>query len=169
MHIRLAKRTDVPGIQALYNHAVLTSTASYDDRPQPNALRYAWFDDHAKTGLPAYVALDGVRMIGWASLGRFRPRPGYRFTVEDSVYVVDDWHGKGVGSTLLGQLLDDAHKLHLHSVIAVIGDDANVGSIALHAKLGFVHVARLPEVGFKFGRWLTQVWMQRLIDAPPSA
>lgn len=116
--------------------------------------------------MPVYVALDGSRLIGWGALGPFRPRPAYRFTAEDSIYVVDDWHSRGVGSALLGRLIDDARAMRLRTLIAVIGDDANTGSIRLHARLGFVEVARLRDVGFKFGRWLTQVWMQRHLTSP---
>jgi phosphinothricin acetyltransferase len=166
MQLRLARRSDVPAIQAIYNHAVLTGTASYDEREQPDSARYAWFDDHAASGMPVYVALDGSRLIGWGALGPFRPRPAYRFTAEDSIYVVDDWHSRGVGSALLGRLIDDARAMRLRTLIAVIGDDANTGSIRLHARLGFVEVARLRDVGFKFGRWLTQVWMQRHLTSP---
>jgi L-amino acid N-acyltransferase len=166
MYVRLALRTDVPAIQALYNHAVLHGTASYDERVQPDSARYSWFDDHASSGMPVYAAIDGARLIGWGALSAFRPRPGYRFTVEDSIYVADDWHGCGVGSALLERLLDDAQALRMRSVIAVIGDEDNAGSIRLHAKLGFVEVARMRDVGFKFGRWLTQVWMQRLLPSP---
>jgi L-amino acid N-acyltransferase len=166
MYVRMALRTDVPAIQALYNRSVLTSAASYDDREQPDSARYAWFDTHASSGLPVYAAIDESRLIGWGALSAFRPRPGYRFTVEDSIYVAEDWQGRGVGSALLGRLIDDAQALRMRTVIAVIGDEANIGSIRLHAKHEFVEIARMRDVGFKFGRWLTQVWMQRLLPSP---
>ena len=161
--IRPGVRSDVPEIQAIYNHAVLHSTAAYDEDVQPLHLRYDWFEDHRKRAMPIYVAAAGGRVVGWSAIGPFRPRPGYRFTVEDSIYVADDWHGQGIGTRLLQPLIDDAARLKLRTILAVIGDEANIGSIKLHEKLGFERVATLRAVGFKFGRWLDQVWLQRML------
>lgn len=162
--IRRARRYDVAAIQAIYNDSVLHTTASYDDEPQPVEERLRWFDNHEHEGFPIFVAEHDSRVIGWSALGRFRPRAGYRFTAENSIYVHPDWRGRGIGSMLLPPLIDEARgPLGLHSILAVIGDAENKASIRLHASVGFVQVAVLPQVGFKFGRWLDQVWMQLLL------
>lgn len=162
--IRRALRRDVPEIQAIYNETVLTSTASYDEDVRPTAERYQWFDDHAASGFPIYVAVCGNEIAGWSALSRFRSRPAYRFTVEDSIYVHKDHRGCGVGRALLETLVRDARDvLGVRTILAVIGDAENRASIGVHASVGFQQVALLKQVGFKFGRWLDQVWMQRLL------
>jgi L-amino acid N-acyltransferase len=161
--IRPAVRGDVPEIQAIYNHAVLHTTAAYDEDVQPVRVRYDWFDDHQRRNMPIYAAESGGRIVGWSALGPFRPRPGYRFTAEDSIYIAEEWRGQGLGAALLQPLIDDAARLKLRTILAVIGDAANTGSIRLHEKFGFERVALLRSVGFKFGRWLDQVWLQRMV------
>jgi L-amino acid N-acyltransferase YncA len=164
VRIRRALRRDVPEIQAIYNHSVLHDTGSYDEEPRPIAERYYWYDDHEHSGLPVYVAESDGGVVGWSSLSRFRARPGYRYTVEDSVYVRHGFRGAGVGRLLLEAVVRDAGEvLGMHTVVAVIGDVENRASIGLHARCGFVQAALLKQVGFKFGRWLDQVWMQRLL------
>lgn len=164
VQIRRAMRRDVPEIQAIYNETVLNSTASYDEEVRPESERYLWFDDHAVHGYPVYVAVRGGCVAGWSALSRFRPRPAYRFTVEDSIYVHKDHRGCGIGRALLDAVVRDARDvLGARTVLAVIGDAENRASIAVHAAAGFQQVAVLRQVGFKFGRWLDQVWMQRLL------
>lgn len=164
VQIRRALRRDVPGIQSIYNHSVLHDTGSYDDEPRPVGERYAWFEDHERSGLPIYVAEVSGVVVGWSALSWFRARPGYRFTVEDSIYVRDGFRGVGIGRELLNRVVHDAGAiLGMRTVVAVIGDAENKASIGLHARCGFVQAALLRQVGFKFGRWLDQIWMQRLL------
>jgi L-amino acid N-acyltransferase len=173
-HIRPAVRADCPAILEIYNEAVLTTTATYDYEPRTLQHRLEWFDAHEQAGLPVFVAevSEGGgpgRVAGWASLNRFHDRPGYRFTVENSIYIEAASRGRGLGGLLLGELVRAARAGGYHSVIAVI-DAANEASIRLHARHGFRPVAHFPEVGFKFGRWLDVVDMQLTIPIahPPS-
>ncbi len=163
VEIRRAQRGDVQAIQTIYNEAVLTSTASYDSEPQPLDTRLRWFDEHVRTGYPIYVASDDGMIIGWSVISPFRPRPGYRFTAENSVYVKSTHRRLGLGKQLMNPLIVDAKAAGLHCILAVIGDSGNKASVKLHKSLGFKEVAVLPEVGFKFGRWLDQVWMQLML------
>lgn len=161
--IRAATRADVPAILDIYNEAVLTTTASYDESAVTLESRQLWFDEHMEQKLPVLVATcSDSGVIGWASLSPFRQKSGYRFTVENSVYVHSLHRGRGVASALLQPLIDDARRLGFHSVMAGI-DGANQVSLRLHARFGFVQVAYLPQVGFKFGRWLDVVYLQLML------
>ncbi|HTH49844.1 MAG TPA: GNAT family N-acetyltransferase [Candidatus Limnocylindria bacterium] len=162
--IRPAVRADCPGILAIYNDAVLTTTASYDYEPRSLEHRHQWFDDHAKGDFPIFVAVeaqpDGSELIiGWSALNKYHDRIGYRFTTENSVYVAASHRGLGIGSLLLAPLIPAARERGLHAIIAVI-DASNDVSVRLHAKFGFEHVGRFKEVGFKFGRWLDVAYME---------
>jgi phosphinothricin acetyltransferase len=160
---RPATRADLPSILEIYNHAVLNTTASYDYEPRTLEHRVAWFDDHLKHDLPVFVALDEMeRVTGWSALNRFHDRAGYRFTVENSVYVAADQRGRGVGTRLLPLLIEAARERRFHAILAVI-DAANEPSIRLHAKFGFERVGLFREVGFKFGRWLDVAYMELLL------
>lgn len=161
--IRAAERRDVPGILAIYNDAVLHTTASYDDEPSTLAARLEWFEAKERAGLPLIVAETGTGIVGWSSFGPFRPWPGYRYTVEHSVYVAATQRGQGIGTVLLPPLIDRARALGLHAMIAGI-DATNTPSLRLHRRLGFTQVAHLKEVGFKFDRWLDLVFMELLLD-----
>lgn len=162
--IRLATAGDLPAINAIYNHYVLCSTCTYQTEPATDAERAAWFAGRA-TGHPVTVAttVDGD-VVGWGSLSRFHARSAYARTVENAVYVRHDRHHQGVGTALLADLLDRAGALGHHAVIALI-DAEQAGSIALHRRAGFADAGRLREVGYKFGRWLDVVYMQRLVGA----
>lgn len=160
-------RADCPGILAIYNDAVLTTTASYDYEPRTLAHREQWFDSHAQDNYPIFVAVepqpDGAELIvGWSALNRYHDRMGYRFTTENSVYVAASHRGRGVGSRLLAPLIPAARERGLHAIIAAI-DAANEASIRLHAKFGFERVGLFKEVGFKFGRWLDVAYMERRV------
>ncbi|MCW5557958.1 MAG: N-acetyltransferase [Verrucomicrobiae bacterium] len=163
--IRRAVRADCPGILAIYNDAVLKTTASYDEEPRTLEHRVAWFDAHERDDLAVFVAeepeADGsaARIVGWSALNRYHERAAYRFTAENSVYIAEDWRGRGLGSRLLAPLLSAARDRGLHAVLAVI-DAANEASIRLHARHGFQPVGHLKEVGFKFGRWLDVMLME---------
>jgi phosphinothricin acetyltransferase len=115
-------------------------------------------------GLPHLVAEADGEIAGFAYAGPFRTRPAYRYTVEDSVYVAAGKMGRGIGKALLSEVLDGCASLGLRQVVALIGDSANLGSIGLHAALGFEHRATAPDVGFKQGRWLDVVWMQKTLN-----
>jgi L-amino acid N-acyltransferase len=161
--IRSAVRDDCPGILAIYNDAVLKTTASYDYEPRTLGHRQTWFDDRTSAGLPIFVAeeADG-RIVGWSALNRFHDRPGYRFTVENSVYVAEDRRGQGIGALLLAPLIEAAGRLGLRAIIACI-DAENLASIRLHARFGFEQVGHFRKVGYKFDRWLDVIYMERLL------
>lgn len=159
MDLRAATESDLPAINEICNHFVQTSPAIYQLEPFTAEERTAWFAEHDARH-PILVAVEADAVIGWASLSRYHVRAGYRFTVEDSVYVRAGCHGRGVGRVLLDELLVRGGALGHHSVLAII-DAAQAASVALHARAGFERVAHLREVGFKFGEWRDVVFMQR--------
>jgi L-amino acid N-acyltransferase YncA len=159
--LRDAIAADLPVINEIYNHYVLHSTCTYQTEPGTAEERAAWFAAHGAKH-PVIVAEQDGRVIGWASLSRFHQRRAYENTVEDSVYLHHEARGKGLGTLLLKELIARAQALRHHTMIGGISAD-QAASIALHAKLGFTEAARLREVGFKFGRWLDVVWMQRML------
>lgn len=161
MLIRLAKRADLPAINAIYNYYVLHSTCTYDEDLTTEAERDAWFELH-RGQHPATVAVIDHEVVGWGSLSAYRGRCAYRFTVENSVYVRVDKQRRGIGGKLLADLIKRARELELHSIVAGI-DSEQEGCIVLHEKFGFVTVAHVREVGFKFRRWLDVVFMQHLL------
>ena len=161
LSLRLATAADLPAINAIYNHYVPISTATYDYEPFTAEQRAAWF--HGRESIhPVIVAERDGEIVGWGSLNVFRAKPGYRFTVEDSVYVHPDCQRTGVGSAILADLIERARVLGLHSIVAGI-DATHAPSVALHARFGFVEVARFREVGRKFDRWLDVIFMQLLL------
>ncbi len=161
--IRPARRADVPGIVAIYNDAVLHTTGSYDEIPQALERRLAWYEANRRNGYPMMVAEDAGVIVGWCASTAFRSTPAYRFTCEDAIYVAASHRRQGLGRRLLESVIRAADAMDMHSMIAVIGDAENIASIRLHEQLGFTRVAYIPQVGFKFGRWLDQVWMQRML------
>jgi phosphinothricin acetyltransferase len=161
MDLRAATENDLPVINEICNHYVRTSPAIYQLEPFTADARAAWFAEHDSRH-PILVAVEAEAVIGWASLSRYHVRAGYRFTVEDSVYVRHDCHGRGVGRALLDALLLRAVEHGHHSVLGII-DAAQAASVALHARAGFERVAHLREVGFKFGEWRDVVFMQRML------
>ena len=158
--IRAAIESDLPAILAIYNDAVLNTTAIWNETPVDLENRRAWLAARAKAGFPVLVAEEEGRVAGYGSFGDFRPFEGYRVTVEHSIYVAADFRGKGFGAALLAALIDEARRLDKHVMIGGV-DAANAISIALHAKFGFVEAGRLPGVGVKFGRPLDLVLMQK--------
>jgi len=164
IQVRPATQADLDAILDIYNHAVIHTTASYDYEPWNRQQRQDWFDDHAKNDYPVLVAKEGGagRVVGWGSLSRFHSRYGYRFTAEDSVYVAEEYRGRGVGRQLLAPLIDAARARKFHSIIGLI-DAQNDVSIRLHGRFGFEKVAYLKQVGHKFGRWLDVVYMQLML------
>lgn len=160
--IRLATPGDVLGILNIYNRVIATSTAIYSEVPVTLANREAWMDERSRAGYPVLVAADDHNILGFASYGDFRSFPGYRFTVEHSVHVAEGSRGQGLGKALVAALLPLAVAQEKHVMIGGIDAD-NGASIAMHERLGFGKVALLPQVGYKFGRWLDLVFMQKIL------
>ncbi|MFV0282055.1 MAG: GNAT family N-acetyltransferase [Rhodoblastus sp.] len=162
--IRDASPEDSGAIAAIYNHAVRTTTAIWNDRAVDAANRAAWLAERQAAGFAVIVAeLDG-RIAGYAAYGPFRAFEGYRLTVENSVYVAPGMQGRGVGRALMDALLSRARNAGFHAMVAGI-EAENHASIRLHEALGFAEVGRMPQVGAKFGRWLDLVFLQRLLSA----
>ena len=161
MEIREATEADLGAINEIYCHYVVTSTCTFQMEPTTERERAAWFADHGPRH-PITVAGCGDEILGWGSLSRFQPRAGYRFTVEDSVYVRADRHRRGVGRALLGDLVERGRALGYRSIIAGITADQDA-SLALHRRLGFEPVAMLRQVGNKFDRWLDVAYLQLLL------
>jgi L-amino acid N-acyltransferase YncA len=166
--VRAAGEADLPGILAIYNDVIATSTAVYTSEPATLDERRAWFSARSAHGFPVLVAADGDDVLGFASFGEWRGAwPGYRYTVEHSVHVRGDARGRGIGRALVEALFPAALALGKHVMIGGI-DAANEDSIRFHARLGFERVACFREVGHKFGRWLDLIFMQRFLDPPGS-
>lgn len=162
--VRLASSADLPAINAIYNHFVVCSTCTYQTEPSTPAERAAWLAAHGPEHPVTVAEIDG-EVVAWASLSRFHARAGYARTVENSVYVRHDRHRRGLGSVLLADSIERARSLGHHTLLALI-DAEQTASIELHRRHGFVQVARLREVGFKFGRWLDVVYLQRMLGGP---
>jgi phosphinothricin acetyltransferase len=160
--VRDATDADLDAIFAIYNDAVLNSTATWELAEVPPEAQLAWLDAH-RPPYAAVVACDGDEVIGWASLSQYRAREGYRFSVESTVYIRTTHHRQGLGRLLVSAMVERARAGGFRTVLGKISGD-NEASIALHAALGFVEVGREREVGFKFGRWLDLVTMQLLLD-----
>jgi phosphinothricin acetyltransferase len=158
--IRPVQEADLPAITAIYEHAVRHGTATFElDPPDLNEMtrRYRVLMDG---GFPYFVALLDDRVVGYAYAGAYRPRPAYRFTVENSIYLEPAIHRRGIGFQLLQRLIAESEARGHRQMIAVIGDSANAGSIGVHTRAGFQMIGTHPNVGFKFNRWLDTVMMQ---------
>lgn len=172
--VRDATLADIPAFHAIYAHHVRTGFGTFDEVP-PSLQDYdAKVRGILATGLPWLAATSGAEVVGFAYASPFRPRTGYRYTAEDSVYIRDDKRGTGVGSALLSQLVERLKALQVRQVVAVIGDSQNAGSIALHRKAGFEHSGTIKAVGYKLGRWVDIVMMQRALNggettSPPAS
>lgn len=164
MIIRDAVAADLPQILAIHNEAIANTTANWDENPVDLADRQRWFSGQTQAGLPVIVAdVEGV-VAGYAYYGPWRPRTGYRHTMENSVYVQVDHQGRGLGDVLLGSVIERAERdAGVKCLVAAI-EAANAASISLHAKHGYTEVGRFPQVGVKFGRWLDLVCMQRMVE-----
>jgi phosphinothricin acetyltransferase len=157
--IRDAVADDAADLLAIHNEAVRTTSAIWDEDEVDLADRQAWLDGRLSAGLPVLVAEIDGRVVGYASYAPWRPRSGYRHTVEDAVYVLASHHGRGLASALIDALIVRARHDDLHRVVAMI-ESGNTVSIELHARRGFRVVGQLPEVGRKFDRWLDLTLMQ---------
>jgi L-amino acid N-acyltransferase YncA len=158
--VRPASCDDIAAITAIYRPAVVAGTASFEIEPPGEAEMLRRFMQITQGGYP-YLAAEYVgRLVGYAYVNAYRPRPAYRFTVEDSVYIAPDMQGKGVGRALLGSLIETSTARGYRLMLAVIGDAAYAGSIQLHRRLGFSVCGTIHSVGFKFDRWLDSVIME---------
>ncbi|MEZ4868603.1 MAG: N-acetyltransferase family protein [Caldilineaceae bacterium] len=154
---------DAAMIHAIYSASVLRETASWEYAPpdvDEMRRRLQAILDHS---YPYFVAVDGAQVVGYTYAGPYRPRIGYRFTVENSIYVDPAYQRRGIARRLMTHLIDACTDRGFRQMIAVIGDSQNVASIALHCQLGFTRVGLLPNIGFKFDRWLDGVLMQRTL------
>jgi phosphinothricin acetyltransferase len=161
--IRPSTADDLPAITAVYAHNVLNGTGTFEleapDQPEMARRR----DDVLAKGLPWLVAERGGQVLGYGYANHFRPRRAYRFCLEDSIYLAPEAQRQGVGRLLLAELIGRCEALGARQMLAVIGDSANAGSIGVHRALGFEHTGVLKAAGWKFGRWLDVVLMQRAL------
>jgi L-amino acid N-acyltransferase YncA len=165
MKIRLAHDADLEAILPIYNDAVLNTTAVFDYRAQTLDARREWFLAKKNAQLPVFVAVDEDRVLGFSTYGPFRAWPAYKYSVELSVYVDKDARGRGIGTALVRAVVDEAHLRDLHVVMAGITADNEI-SLRLHERLGFREVAHIPQVGYKFGKWLDLKFLQLILDGP---
>lgn len=171
--IRPSTDADLPAMTAIYAQHVLQGTGTFEVDPPTAADMSGRRSDVLSRGLPWLVATqtpdasssEGPRVVGFAYCNWFKPRPAYRFSAEDSIYLSPEVHGKGYGLTLLTELMAQAQRAGVRKLIAVIGDSANAGSIGVHRAAGFTHVGVLKSCGWKFEQWLDVVLMDKAIGA----
>ena len=161
MPIRPAQPRDLAAVTAIYDHAVRHGTASFELEPPDEGEMARRYDGLRAGGYPYLVAETDGEIVGYAYAGPYRARPAYRWSVEDSIYIAPQRQGRGIGRALLERLIAEAEAGGFRQMIAVIGDSGNTASIELHRRAGFRLVGTFENVGFKFGRWLDSVLMQR--------
>ncbi|BEP92958.1 GNAT family N-acetyltransferase [Acidovorax sp. A79] len=163
--IRPSRDEDIAAITAIYAHHVLTGTGTFEIDPPTETDMAGRRADVLARNLPYIVAEKDGRVTGFAYANWFKPRPAYRFSAEDSIYVADDARGMGVGRKLLAELAVQAEAAGVRKLLAVIGDSANLGSIGVHRSLGFTDVGVMRSVGWKFGAWRDIVLMEKTLGA----
>ena len=161
--IRPSQDADLPAITAIYAHHVLHGTGTFETTPPTQDDMTGRRADVLAKGLPWLVAEEDGQILGFAYCQWFKPRPAYRFSAEDSIYLAPEAAGKGLGTLLLNALIARAQTLGVRKLIAVIGDSANGGSVGVHRKAGFAQVGVLQSCGWKFGRWLDVVLMDKTL------
>lgn len=161
--IRPSLPQDLPAITAIYAHHVLHGTGTFEIDPPSQSDMSNRRDDVLSKGLPYLVAVDGDTVLGFAYCNWFKPRPAYRFSAEDSIYLAPEAQGKGLGRALLTELMAQAEKAGVRKLIAVIGDSANTGSIGVHEAVGFTLVGVLKSCGWKFDQWRDVVMMDKAL------
>ena len=161
--IRPCREEDVAAITAIYAHHVLHGTGTFETEPPSPAEMATRRADVLARNLPYLVAEENGEVLGFAYCNWFKPRPAYRFSAEDSIYVSESARGKGLGAKLLGALSQAAESAGVRKLIAVIGDSANAGSIGVHRSQGFSHVGVLKDCGWKFGEWRDVVLMEKVL------
>jgi phosphinothricin acetyltransferase len=171
--IRPSTDTDIPAITAIYAHHVLHGTGTFETDPPSAQDMAARRSDVLSKNLPYLVVEDETGVLGFAYCNWFKPRPAYRYSAEDSIYLAPSARGKGLGKLLLTELMAQAERRGVRKLIAVIGDSANQGSVGLHKVCGFNHVGLLANCGWKFDRWLDVVLMDKTIGSgnsnPPNS
>ncbi len=163
--VRTALDGDMPVVRDLYNALIPTTTVAWTEKPETLRERMTWYRAQQRAGYPVLVVEIEGTVVGFASYASFRGDgkwPGYRHTVEHTIHIDEDHWGRGLGRMLLDELVEHARRAQVHVMVAAV-DAANVESVAFHERLGFVVVARMPEVGRKFDRWLDLVLMQRIL------
>lgn len=163
--IRPSQASDLAAITAIYQHHVLHGTGTFELEPPSQEDMANRRDDVLSKRLPYLVATEGDQVIGYAYCNWFKPRPAYRFSAEDSIYMAPDALGRGYGRALLAELAAQAERAGVRKLIAVIGDSANLGSIRVHQSLGFTPVGVLKSCGWKFGQWRDVVLMDKALGA----
>lgn len=163
--VRDAEEADMAAVQAIYQHYVLNGLATFEEHPPSTKEMVSRRDAVVAAGLPYLVAEAGGRIVGYSYATSYRPRPAYRHTIEDSVYVADGLGGRGVGAALLQALIARCEAGPWRQMLAVIGNSGNAGSIALHRRMGFQQVGTIRSVGFKLGQWVDTVLMQRALGS----
>lgn len=161
--IRNAQDRDMKAINTIYNEEIVKGTATLDEEPWPIEKRQEWFAHLEDEGMPVLIAEVAGEVAGFAYLSSYRPKSGYRHTLEDTIYLARRCRGKGLGTPLLAGLIQRAQASGVHVLVAVITAD-NEASINLHRKLGFEHAGLKREAGYKFGQWLDVVEMVRTLD-----
>ena len=159
--IRPSNENDVLAITAIYRHHVLHGTGTFEIDPPSQDDMAARRSDVLAKGLPYLVMEEQGQIWGFAYCNWFKPRPAYRFSAEDSIYMAPDAHSRGLGRALLAELCTSAERAGVRKLIAVIGDSANAGSVGLHQRVGFRHVGTIASCGWKFDRWLDIVLMEK--------
>jgi len=164
-HIRESRGEDLAAITAIYAHHVLHGTGTFETEPPTEADMAARRADVLGKGLPYLVAERDGQVLGFAYCNWFKPRPAYRFSAEDSIYVADAARGMGIGRKLLDALVQAAEAAGVRKLLAVIGDSANAGSVGVHSAAGFTHIGVMRSVGWKFGAWRDVVLMEKALGA----
>lgn len=160
--IRPAVAKDVQSILSIVNYAILHTTSNYNYEPQSYEIQMVWFEDKQKNGFPVMVAEHDGNVVGYGAYGTFREKIGYQYTVEHSVYVSENFIGKGIGKLLLTSLIEFAKQHGIRTMIGAI-DAENQGSIDFHKKFGFTECGIIKDAAFKFDRWLDLLFMQLIL------
>ncbi|MES2784938.1 MAG: N-acetyltransferase family protein [Pseudomonadota bacterium] len=171
--IRPSQDSDLAAITAIYSHHVLHGTGTFETTPPTESDMAGRRADVLAKGLPYLVAVENGQLLGFAYCQWFKPRPAYRYSAEDSIYLHPDAAGRGLGKALLAELSAQAEAAGVRKLIAVIGDSENLASVGVHRSQGFDHVGNLKSCGWKFGRWLDVVLMEKPLGdgdtTPPAA
>jgi L-amino acid N-acyltransferase YncA len=166
--IRPSRDEDIAAITAIYAHHVLHGTGTFETEPPSSADMAARRSDVLSKNLPYLVAERDGKILGFAYCNWFKPRPAYRFSAEDSIYLANSARGQGLGAKLLAALCEATESVGVRKLIAVIGDSANAGSIGVHRAQGFSHVGVLKDCGWKFGEWRDVVLMEKVLGEGSS-
>ena len=161
LEIRKAKIEDLPGITSIYNDAIKNTVATFDTKTKTLEEKKVWFDGHGSKN-PIIIAEENRNIVGWAALSKWSNKDAYSNTAEISVYVKDSFKKKGVGKKLIQEILKEGKKVDLHLIIARITNDNQV-SVHLHESVGFKQIGVMKECGYKFGKWLDVILLQKLL------